>query len=104
MNTSQKSNRDWRIGFRKNVPKLIWTGIIIALAGAIFGLIVMNIFSPEELADTGRAPTPASPTLGPASFGFRMFALSRFVLYGGLGLVIFGIFMYAITRTVEPSE
>jgi len=94
MNTSQKSSRDWRIGFRKNVPKLIGVGIIIALVGFFFGLIVMNIFPREELAGTGMTPT----------FGFNIFALSRFILYGGLGLVIFGIFMYAITRTVEPSE
>jgi hypothetical protein len=73
---------------------LIGTGIIIALVGAIFGLIVMNIFPRQELAGTGMTPT----------FGFNVFALSRFILYGGLGLVIFGIFMYAITRTVEPSE
>lgn len=94
MNSSQKLSRDWRIGFRKNVPKLIGIGIIIALVGAIFGFIVMNIFPPEELEGTGRIQT----------FGITIFGLSRFVLYGGLGLVIFGIFMYIITRTTEPSE
>ena len=45
---------DWRIGFQKNVPKLIVIGIIIALIGFFFGLIVVNIFSPDELAGTGR--------------------------------------------------
>jgi hypothetical protein len=94
MNTSKKLSIDWKIRFRKNVPKLIGIGIIIALVGAIFGLIVMNIFPPEELADTGRIQT----------FGITIFGLSRFILYGGLGLVIFGIFMYIITRTTEPSE
>lgn len=94
MNSSQKSSRGWRIGFQKNVPKLIWTGIIIALVGAVFSLIVMNIFPPEELAGEGHIQT----------FGFNVFALSRFILYGGVGLAILGIFMYAITRTTEPSE
>ena len=94
MNSSQKLSKDWRIGFRKNVPKLIVIGIIIALLGFFFGLIVMNIFPPEELAGTGMTPT----------FGFNIFALSRSVAYGGLGLVIFGIFMYIITRTTKPSD
>ena len=92
MNTSKKLSIDWRIGFQKNVPKLIGIGIIIALVGVFFGLIVMNIFPPDELAGYKR------------TFGFDMFAIGRFILYGGLGLVIFGIFMYIITRTTKPSE
>jgi hypothetical protein len=94
MNSTPKSSRDWRIGFRKNVPKLIWTGIIIALVGAVFGLIVMNIYPPEELEGAGHIQT----------FAITIFGLSRLILYGGLGLVVFGIFMYIITRTTEPSE
>lgn len=94
MNSSQKLSRDWRIGFQRNVPTLIGIGIIIALTGFFFGLIVMNIFPPDELAGTGRTQT----------FGFNVFALSRFLLYGGLGLVVFGIFMYIVTRTTKPSE
>ncbi len=94
MSTSKKLSIDWRIGFQKNVPKLIGIGIIIALLGFFFGLIVMNFFPPDELAGTGHTQT----------FGFNIFALSRFILYGGLGLVVFGIFMYIITRTTKPNE
>lgn len=92
MNTSQKLSRDWRTGFQKNVFTLIGIGIIIALVGVFFGVIVSNILSPHELAGYER------------TFGFDMFALSRFVLYGGLGLVVLGVFMYIITRTVKPSD
>ena len=85
---------DWRIGFQKNVPKLIVIGIIIALIGFVFGLIVMNIFPLDEVFPTGRKQT----------FALTIFGLSRFILYGGLGLIILGIFMYIITRTVKPSD
>jgi hypothetical protein len=93
MNPSQKLSRDWRIGFQRNVPKLIWIGIIIALVGVFFGLMIANIFPPRELAGYEGY-----------TFGFDMFALSRFMLYGGLGLVILGIFMYIITRFIKPGE
>jgi hypothetical protein len=33
-----------------------------------------------------------------------MLALSHLILYGGLGLVILGIFMYIITRFIKPGE
>jgi len=93
MNSSQKLSRDWRIGFLRNVPTLIWIGIIIALAGVFLGLIVTNIFPPDEFA------WYASYT-----FGFHMLLLSHFIFYGGLGLVILGIFMYIITRFIKPGE
>ena len=92
MNTSQKTTRDWRIRFQRNVTTLIWIGLILTLVGVFFGLIVANIFSPGELAGDG------------STFGFGMFALSRFILYGGLGMVILGIFMYIITRAMKPSD
>lgn len=94
MNSSQKLSRDWRIGFQKNVPKLIVIGIVIALIGFVFGLIVMNIFPPDEIFPTGPKQT----------FAETIFELSRFILYGGLGLVILGVFMYVITRTVRPGD
>lgn len=94
MNTRQKLSVDWRIGFQKNVPRLIWIGIVIALVGVFFGPILTNIFSPDELVGTERTQT----------LGFTIFGLSRFIFFGGLALIIFGIFMYLITRNTEPSE
>jgi hypothetical protein len=85
---------DWRIGFRKNVPKLIVIGIVIALVGVLLGLFIMSVFPPEELAGTGHKQT----------FGLTIFGLSRFVLYGGLGLVVFTVVMYIVTRTVRPTD
>jgi hypothetical protein len=93
MNSSQKLSRDWRIGFLRNVPTLIWIGIIIALVGVFFGLIVTNIFPSDELAGYEGY-----------TFGVAMLALSHLILYGGLGLVILGIFMYIITRFIKPGE
>lgn len=93
MDTSQKPSRDWRIGFQRNVPTLIGIGIIMVLVGVFFGLIVANIFPSGELSGIHKY-----------TFGFDMFVLSRFILYGGFGLVIFGIFMYVIIRTTNPTR
>jgi archaellum biogenesis protein FlaJ (TadC family) len=88
------NSADWRIGFQKNVPKLIVVGIIIALIGFVFVLIVMNIFPQDEIFPAGRKQT----------FALNIFGLSGFIFYGGLALVIFGIFMYIITHTTNPSD
>lgn len=94
MYSSLKLSRDWTIGFYKNVPKLIVIGIMIALIGFVFGLIIMNTYPLDEIFPTGRKQT----------FALTIFGLSRFILYGGLALVLFGIFMYVITRTAKPSD
>jgi hypothetical protein len=94
MNTSPNPNKDWRIGFRRNVPTLIWTGIIIILIGVFSGLIVTNLFTTDNFSYSSEKNT----------FGYSLFALTRFVLWGGFLIVILGAFMYAITRTTKPSD
>lgn len=94
MNASPKPSKDWRIGFQRNVPKLIWTGIIIIFIGVFSGLIVTNLFTTDNFAYQWEQNT----------FGYSLFALTRFILYGGFILVILGVFMYAITRTTKPSD
>lgn len=94
MSTSPKPSKDWRIGFKRNVSTLIWTGIIIILIGVFSGLIVTNLFTTDNFSYKWEENT----------FGFSLFTLTRLVLYGGFVPVILGVFLYAITRTVKPSD
>lgn len=93
MNPSQKPSRGWRIGFQRNVSTLVWIGIIMVLVGVFSGLIITNIVPSGELSGIHKY-----------TFGFDLFVLSRFVLYGGFVLIVFAFFMYVIIHTANPMR
>jgi hypothetical protein len=92
MDSKEAMQESLRIWFQKNKLKIIGIGIIMVFIGYFFGVIVMNIFPQDEIFNSGREETLA----------FNIFALSRLILYGGLGLILVGILLYIVYDIMKP--